>query len=133
MPKQFKHFSCCYTGLIGDVWEYVPHSFPHSSKSMLCILLPKTPQIPHSILCWYRITRAVVYATDTFQAPPPATVHPPVVCDRAHRQGAPEQRSQQVDVHPAHPSTSLMSCSKRVPELTATMSPGSCHQGIYRQ
>src|SRR2546428_13858267 len=29
-PKQFKHFSSCNMGLIGDVWGYVPHSFPHN-------------------------------------------------------------------------------------------------------
>ena len=34
-PKQFKHFSSCNMGLIGSIWEYIPQSLPHSSKSGL--------------------------------------------------------------------------------------------------
>lgn len=40
-PKQFKYVSSCNMGLIGGIWEYIPHSFPHSSKTGSRIIPPK--------------------------------------------------------------------------------------------
>src|SRR5262249_2342431 len=45
-PEKFKHFASCDMELLGDIWEYVPHSFPHSSPGMRLCYTAKNPTTP---------------------------------------------------------------------------------------